>query len=59
VATPDLAHHGELRRRGIRFGSLTDYVDPVDAVAAGLGRPLILVGHSMGGFTADPLDPKP
>jgi pimeloyl-ACP methyl ester carboxylesterase len=35
-------------------------VDAVDAVAAGLGKPVILVGHSMGGFIAQKyLESKP
>jgi pimeloyl-ACP methyl ester carboxylesterase len=60
VAAPDLPHHGGLRRRGIRFASLKDYVNAVDAVAAALGRPLILVGHSMGGFIVQKyLESKP
>jgi hypothetical protein len=51
VAAPDPPYHGELRRRGIRFASLKDYVEAVDTAAAELGRPLVLVGHSMAGYT--------
>jgi alpha-beta hydrolase superfamily lysophospholipase len=60
VAAPDLPHHGELRRRGARFASLKDYVEAVDEVATELGRPLILAGHSMGGFIVQKyLESKP
>ena len=50
VAAPDLPHHGDLPRRGIRFASLKSYVSAVEGAAGRLDRPLILVGHSMGGF---------
>lgn len=50
VAAPDLPHHGALDRRGIAFTPLRAYLDAVGRTAAGLDPPLIIVGHSMGGF---------
>jgi pimeloyl-ACP methyl ester carboxylesterase len=50
VAAPDLPHHGDLNRRGIKFTLLSAYVDAVAQGAARLEPPLILIGHSMGGF---------
>jgi alpha-beta hydrolase superfamily lysophospholipase len=50
VDAPDLPHHGQLPRPGIRFASLKDYVGAVDKVASELGWRLVLVGHSMGGY---------
>src|SRR5215472_14040281 len=50
VAAPDLPHHGSLPRRGLKFTPLSAYVDAVARAAAGLEPPLILIGHSMGGF---------
>jgi pimeloyl-ACP methyl ester carboxylesterase len=50
VAAPDLPHHGSLPRRGITFTPLSAYVDTVAQAAARLEPPLILIGHSMGGF---------
>jgi pimeloyl-ACP methyl ester carboxylesterase len=50
VAAPDLPHHGGHDRRGIKSTPLSAYVDAVASAAAGLEPPLILAGHSMGGF---------
>jgi len=50
VAAPDLPHHGDLDRHGIKTAPLSAYVDAVERAASGLPPPLILVGHSMGGF---------
>jgi pimeloyl-ACP methyl ester carboxylesterase len=50
VAAPDLAHHGDLNRRGVTFTPLSAYVEAVAQAAARLAPPLILIGHSMGGF---------
>ncbi len=50
VAAPDLPHHGDLDRRGILFSPLRAYVDAIAKAAAGLDRPLTIVGHSLGGF---------
>jgi pimeloyl-ACP methyl ester carboxylesterase len=50
IGAPDLPHHGRHPRRGLRFASLQSYVKAVDEAASELRRPLILVGHSMGGF---------
>src|SRR5215469_14384649 len=52
VAAPDLPHHGSLDHRRIKTTPLSVYVDAVADAAAGLEPPLILVGHSMGGFIA-------
>ncbi len=50
VAAPDLPHHGDQDHSGINTISLSAYVAAVADTAATLGPPLILVGHSMGGF---------
>ena len=50
VAAPDLPHHGGRDRRGLTTTPLSAYVDAVAAAAASLPPPLILAGHSMGGF---------
>ena len=50
VAAPDLPHHGGRDRRGLKTTPLSAYVGAVAAAAASLPPPLILAGHSMGGF---------
>lgn len=50
VAAPDLPHHGDLDHHGIKTTPLSAYVDSVKSAAASLTPPLIVVGHSMGGF---------
>jgi len=50
VAAPDLPHHGDLNHRGITFTPLSAYANAVAQAAARLEPPLILIGHSMGGF---------
>lgn len=50
VAAPDLPHHGNLDRSGLKTTPLSAYVDAVASAAASLDPPVILVGHSMGGF---------
>ena len=50
VAAPDLPHHGDLDQQGLKTTPLRAYVDAVANTAASLEPPLILVGHSMGGF---------
>ena len=50
VAAPDLPGHGDLDRRGLEITPLSAYVDAVASAAGGLDPPVILVGHSMGGF---------
>jgi alpha-beta hydrolase superfamily lysophospholipase len=50
VAAPDLPYHGSLPRRGITFTPLSAYVKAVAQAVASLEPPLILIGHSMGGF---------
>src|SRR5215471_2600469 len=46
VAAPDLPHHGDLEHDGLKTTPLSAYVDAV----ASLDPPVILAGHSMGGF---------
>jgi pimeloyl-ACP methyl ester carboxylesterase len=46
----DLPHHGDLDPGGIKDVPLSAYVDAVACEANSLSPPLILVGHSMGGF---------
>ena len=48
VAAPDLPHHGDLNRDGLKFTPLSAYVDAVAQEAVRLEPPLILIGHSMG-----------
>ena len=50
VSAPDLPHHGGLDHRGLKTTPLSAYVDAVAGAAASLLSPVILVGHSMGGF---------
>jgi pimeloyl-ACP methyl ester carboxylesterase len=50
VAAPDLPHHGHLDRRGVMSTPLRKYLDAVGRAAAGLEPPLVIVGHSLGGF---------
>ena len=50
AAAPDLPHHGNLNHRGIKTTPLSAYVAAAAEAAASLDPPLILVGHSMGGF---------
>jgi pimeloyl-ACP methyl ester carboxylesterase len=50
VAAPDLPHHGDQDRHGIKTTPLSAYVDAVASAAASLDPPVILAGHSMGGF---------
>lgn len=48
---PSLRGHGESEGRDkLRWWSIADYVADVDEVVQSLGRPPVLVGHSMGGF---------
>ena len=50
VAAPDLPCHGGLDRAGLKTAPLSAYVGAVAHAAAGLPPPVILAGHSMGGF---------
>jgi pimeloyl-ACP methyl ester carboxylesterase len=45
-----LRAHGENDRRGLRWKRIDDYVADVAHVAAQLGSPPVLIGHSMGGL---------
>lgn len=42
-------HGGSAGREGLRSAGLDDYTDDLGAVVARLGRPPVLIGHSMGG----------
>jgi len=50
VTAPDLPHHGDLDRDGLKRATLRSYVEAVSETASGLEPPLVLIGHSMGGF---------
>ena len=50
VSAPDLPSHGEFDHRRVKRIPLGTYVDSVAAAAGQLEPPVILVGHSMGGF---------
>ncbi|HKA12364.1 MAG TPA: alpha/beta fold hydrolase [Candidatus Dormibacteraeota bacterium] len=50
VSAPDLPLHGEVQRGGINRLRLADYVGALAAEVARRPRPVVLVGHSMGGF---------
>jgi pimeloyl-ACP methyl ester carboxylesterase len=53
VSAPDLPGHGAGERPGAAAGrSMSDYARFVAAEAGALGRPPIVVGHSMGGVVA-------
>ena len=50
VSAPDLPSHGEFDHSGVKRIPLGTYVHTVAAAAGQLEPPVILVGHSMGGF---------
>ena len=50
VTTIDLRHHGAQPREGLRRARVLDYVADLDAAARSLPTPLVVVGHSMGGY---------
>jgi pimeloyl-ACP methyl ester carboxylesterase len=50
VTAIDLRHHGAQERDGLRRCRIGDYVADLDAAAAALPAPLVVVGHSMGGL---------
>lgn len=53
VHCPDLRGHGEGERPGAVIGvSMRDYADDIASLCASLGRPPVLIGHSMGGLVA-------
>lgn len=53
VAAPDLPHHGSLDHRGVMSTPLRTYLDSVGHAAGGLAPPLVIVGHSLGGFVVE------
>ena len=51
AAAVSLRGHGKSEgRKGLRWSTIRNYAEDVARVAAGMARPPILVGHSMGGF---------
>jgi pimeloyl-ACP methyl ester carboxylesterase len=51
VHAVSLRGHGKSDgRRGLRWSSISDYVDDLAQVVSSLDRPPILIGHSMGGL---------
>jgi len=50
VTAPDLPCHGEQDRTGVKKIPLDTYIATIAAEAAMLEPPVILIGHSMGGF---------
>jgi pimeloyl-ACP methyl ester carboxylesterase len=50
VAAPDLPHHGDLDRDGLKQATLRTYAQAVREIASVLEPPMVLIGHSMGGF---------
>jgi len=51
VHTLSLRGHGNSEgREGIRWSSVHDYVADVERTVNGLGKPPVLIGHSMGGY---------
>lgn len=51
VLTPDLAGHGYNATPLAAIRTMADYVAPVEAIIANAERPVILLGHSLGGAT--------
>jgi pimeloyl-ACP methyl ester carboxylesterase len=50
VTAVDLRHHGAKPREGLRRARVLDYVADLDGAARALPAPLVVVGHSMGGY---------
>jgi pimeloyl-ACP methyl ester carboxylesterase len=50
VTAIDLRHHGAQPRDGLRRARVRDYVADLDAATRSLPAPLVVVGHSMGGY---------
>ncbi len=50
VTAIDLRHHGAQERKGLRRSRVRDYVADLDAATRELPAPLVVVGHSMGGY---------
>lgn len=55
VETLDLPRHGHPGPRRIGMPSVRDYVDAVEAAVHRSARPLVVAGHSMGGFVVQKL----
>src|SRR5688500_7189124 len=51
VVAPDLRKHGaKTERGGLRWTRIGEYVEDVEAALRSVERPVVLVGHSMGGL---------
>lgn len=55
VETLDLPRHGQPGPRRIGFPSIRDYVDAVESTVERSAQPVIVAGHSMGGFVVQKL----
>lgn len=55
VETIDLPGHGVPGSRRLPWLTISDYVDAVQARLAQMGRPVVVLGHSMGGYAAQKL----
>lgn len=55
VETIDLPGHGKPGPRRLPWLRVADYVDAVEARMAQIGGPVVVAGHSMGGFTVQKL----
>jgi len=55
VVTMNLPGHGGQGPRRIPWFSVADYVDAVEAKLAEIGGPVVVAGHSMGGFVVQKL----
>jgi pimeloyl-ACP methyl ester carboxylesterase len=51
VVTPDLASHGYDETPLSNIATMAEYVAPVERLVVSAERPVVLVGHSMGGLT--------
>jgi alpha-beta hydrolase superfamily lysophospholipase len=55
VETINLPGHGEAGSEKIRWYSIADYVDAVQAKLESIGRPTVVLGHSLGGYVVQKL----
>ncbi len=55
VETINLPGHGKAGPQRIGWQSVSDYVDAVEAKMQAIGEPVVVVGHSMGGFVVQKL----
>lgn len=55
VETIDLPGHGQAGRKRLPWLRIADYVDDVEAKLNSMGGPVVIAGHSMGGYTVQKL----